>query len=222
MIRQPISDAILHDDAVRRRARQHLKSVDPIMARTIDRLGDGWKRIRKSRFELLAGAILSQQISTKAADTIRRRLMERLGGKVRADTLLSLSDGEYRAAGVSRQKISYLRHLSELAADGSLRLAGLHRLSDEDVIDRLCIVKGIGKWSAEMFLMFSLGRTDILSTADLGLQTGARELYGLDARPTHDEFVALGQPWRPYRSLASWYLWEHLRFPDSDRDLSPR
>lgn len=176
----------------------------------IDAVGECMLRPRRDRFEMLAGSILSQHISTAAARTIRNRLVERAGGKLAAEPLLALSDEELRACGVSAQKAAYLRDLSSRVASGALPMNRLGRLSDEEVIERLTVVKGVGRWTGQMFLMFALGRPDVLPHDDLGIRNAIRRLYGFAAMPTRAEMDRVAEPWRPYASVACWYLWRSL------------
>ena len=200
----------LHDPKFRARARRHLRRTDTPLAPLVDRYPDPWPGRARSRFSALVDIILDQQISVHAAATIRRRLRAKVGRSFRHDALLGLNDAEFRAIGISRQKTAALRDLSERCARGSLPLRGLSRRDDEEIIEHLTQVRGIGRWSAEMFLLFAMGRPDVLSTGDLGLLNAAQRLYGLEERPDPDAFVALAEPWRPYRSVASWYLWTSL------------
>ena len=191
----------------------HLRGGDPKLGAVIDAAGPCTLRLRRDRFEMLANSILSQQISTAAARTIKARLVERAGGKLAAGPLLALSDEEFRACGVSIQKAGYLRDLSSRVASGSLPMDRLGRLSDEEVIERLTVVKGVGRWTAQMFLIFSLGRPDVLAHDDLGIKNAIRKLYGFEALPTRAEMDVVAVPWRPYTSVASWYLWRSLDGP---------
>jgi DNA-3-methyladenine glycosylase II len=187
------------------------------MGELIRRTGDlDYASSRETRFQSLARSILDQQISVQAAATIHHRLRARVGGRIDASGLDTLDDLSYRECGVSRQKRDALRDLAARSLDGRLRLTGLHHRADEEVIEHLTQVRGVGRWTAEMFLIFVLGRPDVLSVGDLGLQNAARRLYELDERPTPLEFEALAEPWRPWRSLASWYLWSSLGGPNLD------
>ncbi len=207
--------ASLHDEATWRRARRKLLRSDPVLAEVIRRQPVLTPPPpHHSRFALLAHSILSQQISVKAAATIRRRLSLRLGNKWTPSAVLALEDADFQACGVSRQKRGYLRDLARKEADGVLRLRGLHRRSDQEVIDDLTRIKGVGRWTAEMFLIFVLGRPDVLSVDDLGLQNAVRRFWDLDERPDPESFHRLAMPWRPWRSVASWYLWSALGGPD--------
>ncbi|MDP1569448.1 MAG: DNA-3-methyladenine glycosylase [Vicinamibacterales bacterium] len=197
-------------------ARRHLSRVDPTLGALIRRAGPCrlGHHLPRDPFQALLQSIVSQQLSVKAADTILGRL-EALFPKGRPDParLLVFSDEELRGAGLSGQKLRYMRDLSARVLDGRLRLSRLHTLADDEVRQALVEVKGIGRWTAEIFLMFTLGRPDILPADDLGLQNAAHRLYGLRRRPTPDRLLTLGEAWRPHRSVASWYLWRSLELP---------
>ena len=152
---------------------------------------------------------MSQQLSKKAADTIYSRFLALFPGKAfpSPEAILAVSPEMLRAAGMSRPKIAYLQSLATLAMQGELEMAHLRRLDDEAVIEHLTRVKGIGRWTAEMILIFHLKRPDVLPVDDVGLLAAIEKLYGLPKRPTPAEVIALGEKWRPYRSIACWYLW---------------
>lgn len=161
-------------------------------------------------FPALVRTITAQQISTKAAATIHGRLVAQMPKGVSPDALLALTDAQFRQAGLSRQKISYLRDLASKVKSGVLPVASLHELDDEAVIDAIVKVKGLGRWSAEMFLMFRLRRPDVLPVSDLGIVTAIQRLYGLRKKPKAARIVKIGEAWRPYRTVACWYLWRSL------------
>jgi DNA-3-methyladenine glycosylase II len=162
-------------------------------------------------FSALVRTITAQQISTKAAATIHGRLVALMpGGIATPDALLSVSDDQLRAAGLSRQKSAYLRDLGHKVASGELPVDALAELTDDDVIDAIVKVKGLGRWSAEMFLMFRLRRPDVLPVDDLGIVTAIQRLYGLRKRPKPDRIRKIAEAWRPYRTVACWYLWRSL------------
>jgi DNA-3-methyladenine glycosylase II len=198
------------------RARRALMRRDPILAPVI----------RKYRhrslldaaaiepFPALVRTITSQQISTKAAATIHGRLVALMPHGVTPAALLALTDEQLRAAGLSRQKTAYLRDLAAKTASGDLPVHSLHELSDEQVIEAIVKVKGLGRWSAEMFLMFRLRRPDVLPVDDLGIVTAIQRLYGLRKRPKADRIRKIGEAWRPYRTVACWYLWRSLENED--------
>jgi DNA-3-methyladenine glycosylase II len=165
----------------------------------------------------LVRSIVGQQLSVAAARSIHARLTSRYGGRTPTPAeLLSDDPEELRvAAGLSRSKVVFLRDLAERVEDGRLNLPDLDALPDEEVIDRLVEVKGVGRWTVDMFLIFHLGRPDVLAVGDLGLRRAAMQSYGLRKLPSPERFTKLGRPWRPWRSVACWYLWASLRvLPD--------
>ena len=203
--------------ASHRPAIAHLKRADPVLAELIARVGPFRMQQRRTgtHYDALVRSIVYQQLSGKAAGTIHRRFCELYPNKrPRAEHVLSTDDARLRSAGLSRQKIGYLRDLSARVAEGSLPLAHLGRLSDDAIIEHLVKVKGIGRWTVQMFLMFRLGRPDVLPELDLGVQNAIRRAYGLATRPTPKEVLAMGEKWRPYASMASWYLWRSLENGD--------
>jgi DNA-3-methyladenine glycosylase II len=195
----------------------HLKKIDPVLGRIIARVGPPPPPPRRSgtHYDALMRAIVYQQLSGKAAGTIHRRFRELFPQKrPRAELVLATSDELLRGAGLSRQKIGYLRDLSSRVVDGSLPLAHLGRLSDDAIIEHLVQVKGIGRWTVQMFLMFRLGRPDVLPELDLGIQTAMQRAYGLKKRPTPKDVLRLGEKWRPYATTACWYMWRSLENGD--------
>ena len=192
-------------------ATTYLRDLDPIMAHAIERVGPCTLTPNPNLFETLVDAIISQQISVKAADAIMARLRKAaLGepeGLITPEALLPLDHEALRAAGLSPQKIRYIRDLTERVSTGQLDLEQVSELDDEVAIAELVKVKGIGRWTAEMMLIFSLGRPDVLPVDDLGFLEGVREAYSLDARPTPKEMRERGEIWRPYRTFATWYMW---------------
>jgi len=170
-----------------------------------------------SAFAYLARAILAQQISTAAALSIAQRMTDRFGWPWRPEHVLGASDDELRALGLSRQKASYLRDLATRTRRG-LPLGRLSRMSDDRVVETLTVVKGIGRWTAEMYLMFRLGRGDVLPVDDLGIRAAMRRAYGMRALPKKDRMKRIAEAWRPYRSIACFYLWHSL---DSARKPKP-
>jgi DNA-3-methyladenine glycosylase II len=197
------------------RARRVLKRRDRVLGAAIRRIGlcGLAERQRKDHLSALVGAIVSQQLSTKAAAAIFGRFVALFddGHVLSAAAIAAVGDGPLRQIGLSRQKIGYLRDLCARMADGRLRLEELDELSDEDVILRLTAVKGFGRWTAEMFLMFRLHRPDVLPVGDLGIVKAIQRLYGLRKRPDANRILKMGEAWRPYRSVACWYLWQTLR-----------
>ena len=190
---------------------RHLKSADSIMGNLIDRAGPFKLTLNRNRFGILVRSILSQQISTKAARSIRLRLDELLEPKgLSAEAILEKTDDELRSVGLSRQKASYLKDLSARVADERLRLNQIGRLSDEDAITELVQVKGIGRWTAQMFLIFSLGRLDVFPHDDLIIRSSIKELYALDELPNKQQSHSIAEVWKPYSSIATWYCWRLL------------
>ena len=195
------------------RARRHLMRHDPKLGSLVKQFGAcelGSSR-RADRFGGLIRSIVSQQLSVKAADTIHGRVIAALdAGRATPDAILAMPDDRLRACGLSRAKVASVRDLATKVSDGSLALDALDALDDEAVIEAMTKVKGIGRWSAEMFLIFRLGRPDILPVADVGVQRAMRRLYGLRKHPSPSRMTELARPWRPYRSVACWYLWRSL------------
>jgi DNA-3-methyladenine glycosylase II len=195
------------------RARRLLLRRDPILAALIREYGPCGLAAaqRADHFSALVRAIVFQQLSTKAASTIHGRLVALLpNGELTPATLAAVTDEQLRAAGISRQKGGYLRDLSEKVASGVVPLDDLENMDDEQVIAALTTIKGIGRWSAEMFLMFRLHRPDVLPVGDLGIVNAVTKVYRLRKKPTPDRLRRLGEAWKPYRSVASWYLWRSL------------
>lgn len=188
----------------------HLSGLDEIWAQKISRVGACGLRPQRDRFGTLVRSIIGQQISTKVAATIDARLRALAGARHEPDSLMALGEEGLRSVGLSGVKSRYILHLSEAVASGQLPLRHAGRWSDEDAIERLTQVKGIGRWTAEMFLVFALNRPDILSVGDLGIRAGIRKHFGLAELPAPSECIALAEPWRPYRSIAMWYLWRDL------------
>ncbi len=168
-------------------------------------------------------SIASQQLSTKAADTIFRRFCDLFPPDRRPTPgrVMTLTDDEIRAVGYSRPKVSFIKDLASHVLDGRLDLKGLTKHPDDEVMRQLVAVKGIGRWTAEIFLMFRLGRPDILPADDLGLMNAVQRAYGKRKRPTPKQLRKMGEAWRPYRSVAAWYLWASLAKPSSPEPSSP-
>ena len=202
------------------KARKHLAAADPTMAALIERVGkiDLATRLRRRKEErpadaygALLRAIVGQQLSTKAARTIYLRVLDLFGGTTPApEQLLEASEQDLRACGLSGRKTEYVRDLAAHVLDGELELDRLDKLGDEEVIEEIVAVRGLGRWTAEMFLLFHLERPDVLSGGDLGIRKAVQVEYGLEEMPPPTRVLEIGEPWRPYRSLASLYLWESL------------
>jgi DNA-3-methyladenine glycosylase II len=194
------------------KAQRLLARRDPVLRDLMRQYGDCGMADRQHTdpFKALVHAIISQQLSTKAASTIARRFAELFGGFPGPAQVASMPDARLRSVGLSGQKISYLRDLCSRIEDRSLPLSALDSMADEDVIEALTQVKGIGRWTAEMFLMFRLHRPDVLPLGDLGIVKAVQKAYRLRKVPTPDRLERIGESWRPYRSVACWYLWASL------------
>jgi DNA-3-methyladenine glycosylase II len=200
------------------KAQRHLARRDPVLKRLIAAIGPCTLRHDADRFAGLVRSIISQQISTKAARAIAGRLEETLAATgVTPKAILALTPEQLRQVGLSAAKARALGDLAEKVHQGVVPLADLHELPDEEVIARLVPVRGIGRWTAEMFLIFALGRLDVLPVGDWGFRTAVQKQYGLDDPPVKATLQELAEPWRPYRSVATWYFWRSLGFvPQSD------
>lgn len=193
------------------KAQRHLARRDPVLKRLIASVGPCTLQPEPNHFGALVRAIIAQQISTRAARSITARLTDGLGRHgVTARGVLRLSDEALRAAGLSAAKVRALRDLAEKVRGGEVPLDALHEMDDEEVIARLLPVRGIGRWTAQMFLIFSLGRPDVLPVDDFGLRAGVRRHYDLGELPGKTDLIARAEPWRPYRSIATWYVWRSL------------
>ena len=193
-----------------RHAVRHLKNADPVLRAIIENVGPCRMQYDEPRFHGLAEAIVNQQLNGKAALTIFRRFAGLAGDPVTPEGILRLSDEQLRAVGLSKQKSSYLRDLALRTHSGDLQLAHLPDLSDEEVIKHVTQVKGIGEWTAHMFLMFSLRRPNVLPTGDLGIRMAVRKHYNKRKLPKPAQMEKIARPWEPYRSVACWYLWRSL------------
>ncbi|MFM7058672.1 MAG: DNA-3-methyladenine glycosylase family protein [Planctomycetota bacterium] len=192
-------------------ALQQLRQADPILASVIDRVGPYALKTRKSGFEVLVQAVISQQISTAAARTIQLRLQSLLPDhRIQPETLRQLSDQQLTDIGFSRQKLSFVRDLTRCTLEGLIQFPRIRRASDEAAIEELIQVRGIGRWTAQMYLIFSLGRPDVFAPDDLGLQNAIARLYPLPPRPRRTDFNTIAESWKPWRSIACWYLWRSL------------
>jgi DNA-3-methyladenine glycosylase II len=196
------------------RARRHLMRADPVIAALVKAHGPCGlaERSREPRLRALARALVSQQLSVKAAATIFSRFLALFpdGTFPEPSQILEVPVEQLRAVGLSRQKAAYLRDLSSRVLAGTLPLHHLDSMADDEVVETLTAVKGIGRWTAEMILIFQLGRPDILPVDDVGLLRAIQRAYGLRRRPTAARVTRMGEAWRPYRSVASWYLWASL------------
>ena len=196
---------------------EHLRERDPKLARIIDRVGgcELTPRTGGTHFDALVRAIVYQQLSGKAAATIHGRVEGLYGDRAPTpQEILATDDERLRAAGLSRQKISYIKDLASKVVSGELATESLDSMPDDEVIASLVRVKGIGRWSAQMFLMFRLGRPNILPDLDLGVQKGIQHAYRLPKLPTPKDVLRIGERWAPYASVASWYMWRLLELPE--------
>lgn len=199
------------NNSVYHSAQRHLARRDRVLKELIARVGPCTLTHNSDGFSVLVRAIVSQQISSKAARAISDRLEKSLGARgICPPTILRASDEKLRAAGLSASKALSLRDLAERCRHKELDFTELPALDDEEVIARLVPVRGIGRWTAEMFLIFSLGRSDVLPLADYGLRAGVQKSYQLPEIPGKQELTQLAEPWRPYRSIATWFIWRSL------------
>ena len=200
------------------RARRILARRDPVIAALIRTHGPcGLARAQHTDpFHALVQAIISQQLSTAAARTIGQRLRGLYDGRMTAAAIAATPDPALRTVGLSPQKVGYMRDLCAKVDSGALALANLDTLSDDAVIEALTQVKGIGRWTAEMFLMFRLHRPDVLPVGDLGIVKAIQRQYRLRKTPSPDRLMKIGEAWRPYRSVACWYLWASLGNPPGE------
>jgi 3-methyladenine DNA glycosylase/8-oxoguanine DNA glycosylase len=208
-----------------RTAVKHLRASDPTMARIIEAVGTCRFRARAegTHFDAVVRSIVYQQLSTKAAATIHGRVLSLFDGRDPLPAeLLAVSDDTLRGVGLSRQKIGYLRDLAERAANGDFPLDTLHELEDQAVMEALTAVKGVGRWTAQMFLMFRLGRPNILPELDLGIRKAIMVAYGFREMPTSEEVHRIGAPWAPHATIASWYLWRSLELPEPVKPVRRR
>ena len=193
----------------------HLREADPVMRAIIDQVGAYRIQFRDPDFETLVKSIVYQQLSGRVAGVIFGRVTDAAGGRLTPESILKLRPVRMRTLGLSSQKTAYIRDLARHARDGRVVFEELARLPDEAVIERLTEVKGIGVWTAHMFLIFALRRPNVLPTGDLGIRNAIRKAYGLLELPQPAEMETLSEPWRPYRTVASWYLWRSLE-PDAN------
>ena len=193
-----------------RKAVDHLKKSDPVLAAIIEQVGPCKMQFGEPTFHSLAESILYQQLNGKAAMTIFNRFTAAAGDPLTPKGILRLSDAEMRAVGLSKQKTSYLRDLALKTRDGLMEFERLPELPEDEVIAHLTQVKGIGVWTAHMFLMFTLRRPDILPTGDYGIQAAIKKHYKKRKWPKPDVMQKIAKPWTPYRSIACWYLWRSL------------
>ncbi len=193
-----------------RKALNHLKKCDPVLREIIERVGPFRMEYGPAEFSSLAEAIVYQQLNGKAALTIFNRFAELAGRPLTPEGILKLSDQQLRGVGLSKQKSAYLKDLAAKTASGQLDFSQLHELPDEEVIKHLTQVKGIGVWTAHMFLMFSLRRPNVLPTGDYGVQMALKKHYRKRKLPKPKDMEKIARAWEPYRSVACWYMWRSL------------
>ncbi|MGC2441881.1 DNA-3-methyladenine glycosylase family protein, partial [Candidatus Binatus sp.] len=195
-----------------RRARMHLSKADPVLARIIAEVGPLGIQPRRERFQALARAIIFQQLAGAAANAIYGRFVALFPGVdfPSPEQVLAKTGAELRAVGLSEKKALYLKDLAAHIRDGKLDFHRFHKMTDEEIIEHLVMVKGIGRWTAEMFLMFNLGRPDVMPAGDLGVQNAIKRHYRMRQRPNRKRLLKHAERWRPYRTAAAWYLWRSL------------
>ena len=197
-----------------RKAILHLKKADPVLSSLIQRVGRYGIQYREPNFETLVRSIVYQQLSGKVASVIFGRLVGLVPrGKLTPQAILKLTPAKMRKAGLSKQKTVYIRDLARKTVGGKLKFETLTEMQDHEVIEHLTQVKGVGVWTAHMFLMFALQRPDVLPTGDLGIRMAIRKAYGLEELPHPKHIEEIAVRWRPYCSVATWYLWRSLEGP---------
>lgn len=194
-----------------RAVERHFRASDPVIARLIDEVGPFRLKLERNRFRMLVHSIISQQISTAAAASIRLRLEQLVApAPVVPESVARLTAEQLRSVGLSGRKAEYVADLAQRTSSGTLRLDRIGRLDDEQVIAELVEVRGIGRWTAQMFLIFALGRLDVFPHDDFGVRSALRTLYGFKQLPAKAECLEIGQRWRPYATIGSWYCWRSL------------
>lgn len=196
-----------------REAVTHLRKSDPVLARLIKAVGPYKLVKREPTIETLCRSIVYQQVSGKAAATIFARFSKAVGRTFSARNILKLSPEQMRTCGLSKQKVSYIRDLAERTVRKEIDFRRLSAMSDEQVIENLTQIKGVGVWTVQMFLMFALERPNVMPAGDLGVRNAIAKAYGLETPPKVAEILALSQCWHPYCSVATWYLWRSLDGP---------
>jgi len=201
------------DETVAHEAAKHLSEVDPVLRPIIQVHGLCTIRPNTDYYQELVDAIISQQLSVHAARAIEKRFRDLFGGTFpEATEILTTDVDTLRGIGLSRAKATYVLDLAQHVVDGKVRFEGLDVLTNEQVVAELVAVKGVGTWTAHMFLMFCMGRPDVLPVGDLGIRNGIRQLYGFKDAPTPDQIIQIAEDnhWHPYESIASWYIWRAL------------
>ena len=206
----------LSDPGVWRKGIRHLKKNDPILARIIGKARPVKFELDDDHYEAIVGSIIFQQLAGSAARAILNRFKDLYGGSLPSPReYLSTDESRLRSSGLSPQKISYIKDLAERIESGRLDLKRLEELSDDEAMRELDDVRGIGRWTAEMFLLFKLGRTDVLPVDDLGLRKAAKQAYRLRKLPTRERFEQLAEKWHPYSSISTLYLWRSMEKPEA-------
>ena len=202
-----------------RKAILHLKKSDPVLAAIIERVGPYRVEYGDPTFHSLAEAIVYQQLNGKAAVTIFKRFSDLAGTPLTPAGILKLTDAQMRSVGLSKQKSSYLKDMAQRAAQGELDFSRLGEMTDDEVIEHLTQVKGVGVWTAHMFLMFTLRRPNVLPTGDYGVQNAIRKHYRKRKLPKPAQMEKIAKCWEPYRTVACWYLWRSLdvKLPDTQK-----
>ena len=184
---------------------------DPKLTKIIERVGDYKIRKRNNHFATLVESIISQQLASSAAEAILRRFKKLYPKFPKPIQILNTKESLLRSAGLSKMKVGYLKDLARKIEDGKIKIKTLSKMNDDEIISQLTQVKGVGRWTAEMFLIFSLGREDIFPVGDLGLRKGVQMAFSLPQLPRPKEIEEIGMRWKPYRSIATWYLWKRLQ-----------
>jgi DNA-3-methyladenine glycosylase II len=206
----------LADQKVWQKGVRYLKRNDPVLAGIIGRVGPVKFELDGNHYEAVVGSIIFQQLAGSAARSILNRFKQLYGGRFPSPIeYLSTDVEKLRGSGLSPQKISYIKDLAERLENGTLDLKRLENLPDEEALDELDKVRGIGRWTAEMFLIFMLGRTDVLPVDDLGLRKAAQKAYKLRKLPNRDRFQQLAEKWHPYSSISTFYLWKSIEKPEA-------
>ena len=194
-------------------AEEYLKKKDKKLGLIINTVGSCQLNHKsRNKYDVLASSIVSQQLSAKASKTIKGRVLKLIGSKssLNAESILDVDVKQLREAGLSSAKAAYILTLAENIQSGKLDLENLQNEDEDDIYKILISQKGVGNWTAEMFMIFALGKTDVLSTGDAGLIRAAQLVYGLKEKPKPEEFTKIAEKWQPYRSIASWYLWRAI------------
>jgi DNA-3-methyladenine glycosylase II len=191
----------------------HLRAADPVLAKIIDRVGEYAMQYHEPTFRALVRSIVFQQLHGKAARTIFDRLLKKAGGEITPESILKLRPAQMRSVGLSKQKLTYIRDLAGKTRDGVVEFSKFPQMSEEEIIAELTLVKGIGEWTAHMFLMFALRRPNVLPTGDYGVRNAMRKAYGMKVMPKPRTMQRIAKGWHPYCSIASWYMWRSLDVP---------